>query len=95
MEQTTWNFIFIGITFGVYIGIKIWSRAGSTKELHRQAVSPANGMATAADWMCPPLLSPWQGASQRLVTEPRSSSWGGPEGLFFDDSDGPLSKEIW
>src|SRR6056300_1346206 len=54
MDQTTWNFIFIGITFGVYIGIAIWSRAGSTKEYYTAGggVSPfANGMATAADWM--------------------------------------------
>jgi cation/acetate symporter len=54
MDQTIWNFIFIGITFGVYIGIAIWSRAGSTKEYYTAGggVSPfANGMATAADWM--------------------------------------------
>jgi cation/acetate symporter len=54
MDQTVWNFIFIGITFGVYIGIAIWSRAGSTKEYYTASggVSPfANGMATAADWM--------------------------------------------
>ena len=54
MDQTTWNFIFIGITFSVYIGIAIWSRAGSTKEYYTAggSVSPfANGMATAADWM--------------------------------------------
>ena len=54
MDQTIWNFIFIGITFGVYIGIAIWSRAGSTKEYYTASggVSPfANGMATAADWM--------------------------------------------
>ena len=54
MDQTVWNFIFIGITFGIYIGIAIWSRAGSTKEYYAAggSVSPfANGMATAADWM--------------------------------------------
>jgi cation/acetate symporter len=54
MDQTVWNFIFIGISFGVYIGIAIWSRAGSTKEYYTAGggVSPfANGMATAADWM--------------------------------------------
>ena len=54
MDQTVWNFIFIGITFGIYIGIAIWSRAGSTKEYYTAggSVSPfANGMATAADWM--------------------------------------------
>ena len=54
MDQTVWNFIFIGITFGIYVGIAIWSRAGSTKEYYTAGggVSPfANGMATAADWM--------------------------------------------
>ena len=54
MDQATWNFIFIGISFGVYITIAIWSRAASTKEYYTASgnVSPfANGMATAADWM--------------------------------------------
>ena len=54
MDQTVWNFIFIGITFGIYAGIAIWSKAGSTKEYYIAGggVSPfANGMATAADWM--------------------------------------------
>jgi cation/acetate symporter len=54
MSQDTWNFIFIGITFGVYIGIALWTRAASTKEYYiaSHGVSPfANGMATAADWM--------------------------------------------
>lgn len=54
MSQEVWNFIFIGITFGIYITIAIASRAGSTKEFYVASggVSPfANGMATAADWM--------------------------------------------
>lgn len=54
MEQTTWNFIFIGISFGIYVAIAIWSRASSTREYYvaGRGVSPfANGMATAADWM--------------------------------------------
>ncbi len=54
MSQDVWNFIFIGITFGIYIAIALWSRAASTKEYYiaSQGVSPlANGMATAADWM--------------------------------------------
>lgn len=44
----------VALTFGLYIGIAIWSRAGSTKEFYVAGggVSPlANGMATAADWM--------------------------------------------
>ena len=54
MDQTAWNFIFIGITFGIYVFIAIRSRAASTKEYYvaSRGVSPfANGMATAADWM--------------------------------------------
>ena len=49
-----WTYILVGITFTLYIGIAIWSRAGSTKEFYIAGggVSPwANGMATAADWM--------------------------------------------
>ena len=49
-----WTYVLVGITFSIYIGIAIWSRAGSTKEFYVAGggVSPlANGMATAADWM--------------------------------------------
>ena len=54
MSQDSWNFIFIGLSFALYVGIAIRSRAGSTKEYYVAGggVSPfANGMATAADWM--------------------------------------------
>ncbi|QCW99617.1 cation acetate symporter [Aggregatimonas sangjinii] len=54
MTVQTWTYILVGITFALYIGIAIWSRAGSTKEFYVAGggVSPlANGMATAADWM--------------------------------------------
>ena len=54
MEQQLWIWIMVGITFTLYIGIAIWSRASSTKEFYvaGEGVSPiANGMATAADWM--------------------------------------------
>ena len=54
MSQDFWNFLFIGATFGLYIGIALRSRAGTTKEYYVASggVSPfANGMATAADWM--------------------------------------------
>ncbi|MFC5050732.1 sodium:solute symporter family protein [Rubritalea spongiae] len=54
MSQDLLNFIFIGITFAVYIIIAVRSRASSTKEYYTAGggVSPfANGMATAADWM--------------------------------------------
>ncbi len=54
MTVQTWTYILVGVTFALYIGIAIWSRAGSTKEFYVAGggVSPlANGMATAADWM--------------------------------------------
>ncbi|PKP24400.1 MAG: cation acetate symporter [Bacteroidetes bacterium HGW-Bacteroidetes-2] len=54
MTVQTWTYIIVGITFALYIGIAIWSRAGTTKEFYIAGggVSPlANGMATAADWM--------------------------------------------
>ncbi|MEL6304322.1 MAG: sodium:solute symporter family protein [Bacteroidota bacterium] len=54
MGIQTWTFIIVGITFALYIGIAIWSRASSTKEFYVAGggVSPlANGLATAADWM--------------------------------------------
>jgi cation/acetate symporter len=54
MGVLAWTYIIVGLTFAIYIGIAIWSRAGSTKEFYVAGggVSPlANGMATAADWM--------------------------------------------
>lgn len=54
MDQTFWTYFFVILTFSVYIGIAIWSRAGSTEEFYVAGhdVHPAvNGMATAADWM--------------------------------------------
>lgn len=54
MDVQTLTFIFVGASFALYIGIAIWSRAGSTDEFYVAGggVSPlANGMATAADWM--------------------------------------------
>ncbi len=54
MDVQTWTYIIVGLTFALYIGIAIWSRAGSTKEFYVAGggVPPlANGLATAADWM--------------------------------------------
>ena len=54
MDVQVWTYIIVGVTFALYIGIAIKSRAGSTKEFYVAGggVSPlANGLATAADWM--------------------------------------------
>ena len=47
MDVQAWTFLIVGITFALYIGIAIWSRAGSTGEFYvaGKGVSPlANGM---------------------------------------------------
>ncbi|MCK8043911.1 cation acetate symporter [Shewanella sp. 1CM18E] len=54
MDVQTLTYLIVGLTFALYIGIAIWSRAGSTKEFYVAGggVPPVmNGMATAADWM--------------------------------------------
>ena len=54
MDVQTWTLILVILTFTLYIGIAIWSRASSTKDFYVAGggVPPlANGLATAADWM--------------------------------------------
>ena len=49
-----WTLIWVLATFGLYIGIALWARAGSTNDFYvaGHGVHPVvNGMATAADWM--------------------------------------------
>lgn len=49
MDVQVWTYILVGITFAIYIGIAIWSKAGSTSEFYvaEGAVKPlTNGMAT-------------------------------------------------
>jgi cation/acetate symporter len=54
MELQTTIYIFVGLSFALYLGIAFWARAGSTSEFYVAGggVHPiTNGMATAADWM--------------------------------------------
>jgi len=54
MATQTLIYLFVGLSFALYIGIAIASRAGSTSEFYVAGggVNPVvNGMATAADWM--------------------------------------------
>ena len=54
MDVKLLTYLFVGLSFTLYIGIAIWSRAASTREFYVAGghVHPiANGMATAADWM--------------------------------------------
>ena len=54
MSVQFWTFVFVILTFGLYIGIAIWARVRSTQDFYvaGKHVPPiANGMATAADWM--------------------------------------------
>ena len=54
MSAQALTYLFVGLSFTLYIGIAIWSRAESTNDFYvaGKGVNPvANGMATAADWM--------------------------------------------
>ena len=54
MDAQNLTYLFVGLSFALYIGIAIWSRVASTKEFYVAGghVHPIlNGMATAADWM--------------------------------------------
>ena len=54
MDTQSLTYFFVGLSFSLYIGIAIWSRASSTNDFYiaGKGVHPiANGMATAADWM--------------------------------------------
>lgn len=54
MDTQTLIYLFVGLSFTLYIGIAIWSRAKSTSDFYVAGggVNPVvNGMATAADWM--------------------------------------------
>lgn len=54
MSVTVWTYLFVGLTFSLYLVIAWWSRVHDTKGFYvagRGIPSIANGMATAADWM--------------------------------------------
>jgi cation/acetate symporter len=54
MSVQLWTYLFVFLTFGLYIAIAVWSKAGSTHDFYVAGggVKPlTNGMATAADWM--------------------------------------------
>ncbi len=54
MSVTGWTFIFVGVSFTLYLAIAWWSRVRDTKGFYvagQGVPAAANGMATAADWM--------------------------------------------
>lgn len=54
MDVQGWSILLITLSFALYIGVAVASRAGSTKDFYIAGggVHPVvNGMATAADWM--------------------------------------------
>ena len=54
MSLQALTYLVVGLSFVLYIGIAVWSRAHNTGDFYiaGKGVSPvANGMATAADWM--------------------------------------------
>jgi len=54
VDIQAWTFLLVGLSFALYVGVAVFSRAKSTQEFYVAGghVPPlANGMATAADWM--------------------------------------------
>ncbi len=54
MTTQTWTFVFVGLSFGLYLFIAWRSRVRDTRGFYvagRGVPAAANGMATAADWM--------------------------------------------
>ncbi|MFP4204458.1 MAG: sodium:solute symporter family protein [Opitutales bacterium] len=54
MDVQTWTYLFVGLSFALYLSIAWISRVKDTRGFYvasRGVPSPANGMATAADWM--------------------------------------------
>jgi cation/acetate symporter len=54
MSIIGWTFVWVGITFSVYIGIAVWSRVSDTAGFYvagQGIPAVANGMAVGADWM--------------------------------------------
>ena len=54
MNVQSWTFVMVGLSFALYIGVALWSKARSTGDFYVAGsnVHPVvNGMATAADWM--------------------------------------------
>jgi cation/acetate symporter len=54
MDIQSWTYSIVAVTFALYIGIAIWTRARTTSGFYvagQGVPALANGMATAADWM--------------------------------------------
>ncbi len=54
MDIQDWTYSIVAVTFALYIGIAIWTRARTTAGFYvagQGVPALANGMATAADWM--------------------------------------------
>lgn len=54
MSLETWTYLFVGLSFALYLAVAWWARARSTHDFYIAGggIHPVvNGMATAADWM--------------------------------------------
>jgi Na+/proline symporter len=94
MTILTWTIIIVGVTFALYIGIAIWSRAGSTKEFYVAGggVHPiANGLATAADWMSAASFISMAGLISFMAMTAPSTSWAGRAAMYFSHFYLPLT----
>jgi len=74
VDQQLWTYLFVGLTFGLYIAIALWARAGSTEDFYVAGhdIHPAlNGMATAADWMSAASFLSMAGCGRQILLQSR------------------------
>ena len=79
------TYLFVGLTFALYIGIAFWSKAKDTGDFYvaGKGVHPvANGMATAADWMS--AASFISIAGKYIVLMPNTATGGGISRKIFN-----------
>ena len=80
------TYLFVGLTFALYIGIAFWSKAKDTGDFYvaGKGVHPvANGMATAADWMSAASFISIAGIIAFLEEMEQFISWGGQVDMFY------------
>ena len=86
MDLQYWIWIAVGLSFSLYIGIAIWSRAGSTKEFY---VAGEGFTPLPMGWQLQPTgcrqlrLSLWQESSPLLAMMGQCTSWAGLEVMYY------------
>ena len=87
MDTKQWTFVFVALTFGLYLFVAWRSRVRDTKGFYvagRGVPATANGMATAADWMSAASFISMAGLISTMgYSRAASISWAGLADTFY------------